>query len=124
MSGSLNRATLIGHCGADPELRSLKDGKRVAHVSIATSQKFKNKLGVQEERTEWHRVVIFAEHIVGVVEKYVRKGDLIFVEGELRSRKWTDKDGVDRWTSEIVLPQFGATLILLERAPAKESAAA
>lgn len=114
MSAGLNKVTLIGHVGADPDVRSLAGGGRLAGFSLATSQSWRDRAsGERRERTEWHRVVVFAEGLVGVVERYVRKGSRLYLEGELRTRKWQDRAGADRWTTEVVLTGFSATLLLL-----------
>jgi single-strand DNA-binding protein len=114
---SLNKAMLIGNVGRDPEIVALKDGNRVAHMSLATSRRWRDKLtGETRERTEWHRIVIFSDKIVELVEKYVRKGGRIFVEGEIQTRKWKDQSGQDRQTTEIVLQGYDASIILLDRA--------
>ena len=99
---SVNKVILIGHCGKDPEVRHLQSGDAIANVSIATSERYKNKTtGVTEEQTEWHRIVFFGK-VAGVVEQYVRKGDAIYIEGKLRTRKWADKNGIERYTTEIL----------------------
>lgn len=113
MAGSLNRVSLIGNCGADPEIRSVGDG-RVANLRIATSESWKDKnTGEKKERTEWHSVVVWNDGLVGVIEKYVSKGSKVYVEGELQTRKWQDKDGKDRYSTEVVLTGFGGKLVLL-----------
>lgn len=114
MAGSLNRATLIGHLGKDPEIRSTQDGNRIASLSLATSESWRDKhSGERKEKTEWHRISIFNENLVDVAEKYLRKGSQVFIEGKISTRKWTDKDGNDRYTTEIVLGPFGSTLTML-----------
>jgi len=119
MSGSLNRATIIGHLGQDPESRSLNNGGKVVSMSIATSESWKDRnTGEKRERTEWHRVVIFNENIGDVASKYLRKGSKVLIEGQLQTRKWTDKDNIDRYSTEIVLQGFDAKLVLLDRAHA------
>ncbi len=125
----LNRVMLIGHVGQDPDIRSTNAGARLANFSLATSERWKDKAsGERKERTEWHRVVIFNEALVGIVEQYVRKGSKLYVEGMLSTRKWTDNAGVERTSTEIVLKAFGGTIELLDRAegsgrpPAAESA--
>jgi single-strand DNA-binding protein len=116
MSGSVNKSTLIGHLGKDPEIRSFQDGGRVAHFSVATSESWKDKeSGERKERTEWHRVSIMSEGLVGVAEKYLKKGSKVYVEGKLETRKWTDRDGIERYTTEIVLRPYSGELILLDR---------
>jgi single-strand DNA-binding protein len=122
MAGSLNRAELIGHVGRDPELRSWEGEKQMATISVATSDRWKDRLtGEQRERTDWHRVAVFNEHLVDIVQKYVRKGSLIFIEGELHTRKWTDASNMERYSTEIVLSHFNARLVLLDRRPADKA---
>lgn len=111
---SLNRAQLIGNLGADPEIRRMQDGSPVASFRIATTDAWKDKAtGDKRERTEWHSVVCFGEGLCGVIEKHVRKGQKIFVEGQLSTRKWTGNDGVDRYSTEVVLRPYAGELILL-----------
>lgn len=114
MSGSLNKVELIGNLGADPEIRRLDSGQSVATLSIATSDTWKDKsTGEKRERTEWHRVVCWNEALVSVLEQYTKKGSKIFVEGQLQTRKWTDQQGVDRYSTEVVMTGFSSKLILL-----------
>lgn len=126
MSGSVNKAVILGNVGRDPEIRSTQDGSRVANLSIATSESWKDKgSGERRERTEWHRIAIFNPHLVDVAEKYLKKGDKVYLEGAFQSRKWTDKDGQERYTTEIVLQKFRGELVLLggksgDEAPAGE----
>jgi single-strand DNA-binding protein len=118
---SLNKALLIGHVGRDPEIRTLKDGSRVANISLATSHRWRDKrTGETRERTEWHRIVVFAEPIIAIVENYVRKGSRLFVEGEIQTRKWTEQSGQERLTTEIVLQGYDASIILLDRVGGEE----
>lgn len=113
MAGYLNKATIIGNVGMDPVLRDVSTSVRVANLSIATTESWKDKAtGEKKERTEWHRVVIWNDGLVGVVEKYVKKGQKVYVEGQLQTRKW-EKDGKDHYSTEIVLTGFDAKLILL-----------
>ena len=117
MSGSLNKVTLIGNLGAKPDIRFTKDGKPIANLSIATSESWLDKRsGERAQRTEWHRVVIFAEGLAKVAEKFLGKGSKVYVEGELRTRKWTDNDGIERYTTEIVLQGFNTKLVMLDGA--------
>jgi len=117
MSSSLNRAMLIGHLGQDPEIRATQSGGSVATLSLATSERWTDKAsGEKRERTEWHRVVIFNENLAEIAEKYLKKGSKVYVEGQLATRKWQDRDGHDRHTTEIVLQRFGGNLLLLDRA--------
>lgn len=123
MSGSVNKVILIGHLGADPEVRSLQGGGKVATLRIATGESWTDKAsGQRKERTEWHTVVIFGPGgsgagagLAGIAEKYLRKGSRVYVEGCLRTRKWQHKDGSDRWSTEVVCQGFGAKLLLLDR---------
>lgn len=113
----LNRAQLIGHVGQKPEIRSTQTGGRIANFSLATSERWKDRAsGEQQERTEWHRIVVFNEHLVAVVERFVGKGSKLFVEGKLQTRKWADNSGVERYTTEIVLAAYGGQIVLLDRA--------
>lgn len=115
MAGSLNRVTLIGNVGQDPEIRSFQSGGRVASFSLATSETWKDKnSGERKEKTEWHRLSVFSEGLVGVIERFVKKGSKIYVSGALETRKWQDKDGADKYTTEVVLRNFGSELILLD----------
>ena len=104
MAGSVNKVILVGNLGRDPEIRSTQDGTRVANLNLATSETWRDRAsGERKERTEWHRVVIFNDRLVELAEKYLRKGSKIYVEGQLQTRKWTDQQGQDRYTTEIVL---------------------
>ena len=115
MAGSLNRAMLIGNLGRDPEIRSFQNGGRVANLSIATSETWRDKAtGERKEKTEWHRVVIFNDKLVEVVEKYLAKGSKIFVEGQLETRKWTDQSGVERYITEVVVRPYRGSITLLD----------
>lgn len=112
----LNRASLIGRLGKDPEIREMTNGDRVASFSLATGERWKDKAsGEKKERTEWHSVVVFGP-LVQIVEKYLAKGKRVMVEGAIRTRKWQDKEGNDRWSTEIVLSGFSANLIMLDGA--------
>jgi single-strand DNA-binding protein len=113
MSG-LNKVQLIGRLGADPESRSLNNGGKVVNLRLATSESWKDKDGNRQERTEWHQVVIFNEGLGSVAERYLRKGSQCFVEGSLQTRKWTDNNGNDKYTTEIVLQKFRGELVLLD----------
>ena len=113
MSGSLNRVELIGHLGRDPEIRNTQNGKRVASMSLAVSETWKDKSGQKQEKTEWVPIVIFNDGLVGVVEKYVKKGDKLYIEGAFKTRKYTDKSGNERYTTEVVLSAYSGTLIML-----------
>ena len=115
MSGSINKVILVGNLGRDPEVAALQNGDRVVRLSIATSEKWKDKSsGEPRERTEWHRVVIFNEPVGRIAEQYLQKGSTVYLEGQLQTRKWTDQEsGQDRWTTEIVLQRFKGELTLL-----------
>ena len=115
MAGSLNKVLLIGRLGADPEIKQMVNGKSVARLSIATSNTWKDKnTGEKKEKTEWHRVVIFNEGLVNVVQQYVKKGSQVYIEGQLTTRKWKDeKSGIDRYSTEIVLLGFNSSFKIL-----------
>ena len=115
MAGSVNKVTLIGNLGRDPEVRSTQDGMKIVNLSLATSENWKDRnSGERRERTEWHRVVIFNENLARVAEQYVRKGSKIYVEGQLQTRKWTDQNGQDRYTTEVVLQRYRGELTMLD----------
>ncbi|MGD9473142.1 MAG: single-stranded DNA-binding protein [Novosphingobium sp.] len=117
MAGSLNKVMLIGNLGADPEIRSFQNGGKVCNLRIATSEQWKDRnTGERQERTEWHNVAVFSEGLVNVCERYLRKGSKVFVEGQLRTRKWQDQSGNDRYTTEVVLQGFNGTLTMLDGA--------
>jgi single-strand DNA-binding protein len=114
MAGSVNKVILIGNLGADPEIRSLNSGDRVANLRIATSESWKDKQsGERKEKTEWHQVVVFNDNIVKVCEDYLRKGSKVYVEGAIQTRKWQDKDGAERYSTEIVVQKFRGELTML-----------
>ena len=115
MAGSLNKVILIGRLGADPEIKQMANGKSVARFNIATSNTWKDKnTGEKKEKTEWHRVVIFNEGLVNVVQQYVKKGAQVYIEGQLTTRKWKDeKSGVDRYSTEVVLQGFNSSFKIL-----------
>ena len=115
MAGSLNKVQLIGRLGADPEIKQMVNGKNIARLSIATSQSWKDKsTGERKEKTEWHRVVIFNEGLVNVVQQYVKKGAQVYIEGQLTTRKWKDeKSGVDRYSTEVILQGFNSSFKIL-----------
>ena len=116
MAGSVNKVILLGNLGRDPEIRSMQSGSKMATLSLATSQTWKDRnSGERRERTEWHRVVIFSEQLVRVAESYLRKGSSIYIEGELQTRKWTDQQGVEKYTTEVVLNQFRSELQMIGR---------
>jgi single-strand DNA-binding protein len=115
MAGSVNKVILVGNLGRDPEIRSTQDGTRVANLSVATSESWRDKSsGERKERTEWHRVAIFNEKLVEIAEKYLRKGSKIYVEGALQTRKWTDQSGQEKYTTEVVLQRFRGELTMLD----------
>ena len=117
MAGSVNKVILIGNLGQDPEVKSFQNGGRIANLRIATSENWKDKnTGERKERTEWHSVVLQSEGLVGVAERYLRKGSKVYIEGSLRTRKWQDKDGQDRYSTEVVLQGFNSALTMLDRA--------
>jgi len=115
MAGSVNKVILVGNLGRDPEIRSTQDGTRVANLSLATSESWRDKnSGERRERTEWHRVVVFNDRIVDVCEKYLKKGSKIYIEGALQTRKWTDQSGAEKYTTEVVLQKFRGELTMLD----------
>jgi single-strand DNA-binding protein len=117
MAGSVNKVILVGNLGRDPEIRSTQDGLRIANLNLATSESWRDRnSGERKERTEWHRVVIFNENLVGIAEKYLRKGSKIYVEGALQTRKWTDNAGVEKYSTEVVLQRFRGELTMLDGA--------
>ena len=111
---SLNKVTLIGRVGKDPEINTSKAGKKLASFSLATSEHWKDKQGQKQEKTEWHNIVIYNENIAKIIENYVKKGSQIYIEGALQTRKWQDKEGKDRYTTEVVLQDFRGQIILLD----------
>lgn len=112
--GSLNKVMLIGNIGRDPEVRTTNDGKQIANLSLATTDRWKDSGGAQQEKTEWHKVVVFG-NLADVVQKYVKKGDPVYFEGKLQTRKWTDKDGQEKYTTEVVVDQRGVMQMLGSR---------
>lgn len=115
MAGSVNKVILIGNLGADPEIRSLNSGDRVANLRLATSETWRDRgTGERREKTEWHRVVVFNENIVKVCEQYLRKGSKVYVEGALQTRKYQDQSGAERFSTEIVLQKFRGELTMLD----------
>ena len=114
MSGSVNKVILLGNLGRDPEVRSTQDGMKIVNLNIATSERWKDRnSGDQRERTEWHRVVIFNENLARIAEQYLRKGSTVYLEGQLQTRKWTDQQGVEKYTTEVVLQRYRGELTLL-----------
>lgn len=118
MAGSVNKVILVGNLGRDPEVRSFPNGGKVCNLRIATSESWKDRTsGEKKERTEWHTVAIFSEGLAGVAERYLRKGSKVYLEGQLRTRKWQDQQGNDRYSTEVVLQGPGAVLTMLDGAP-------
>ncbi|MBS0297722.1 MAG: single-stranded DNA-binding protein [Proteobacteria bacterium] len=114
MAGSVNKVILVGNLGRDPEVRTLNSGDRVANLRIATSESWRDKsTGERKEKTEWHQVVIFNDNLVKVAENYLRKGSTVYIEGSLQTRKWTDQQGVEKYSTEIVLQKFRGELTML-----------
>lgn len=118
MAGSVNKVILIGSLGRDPDIRSMNNGDRVAGLSVATSESWKDKsTGEKKEKTEWHRVSIFNEHLVKVCENYLAKGSTVYLEGQLQTRKWTDQAGVEKFSTEVILQRFDGKLTILSGKP-------
>ena len=114
MAGSINKVILVGNLGRDPEVRATQDGSKIVNLSLATSERWKDRnTGEQRERTEWHRVVIFNENLGRIAEQYLRKGSTCYIEGQLQTRKWTDQQGVEKYTTEVVLQRYRGELTLL-----------
>lgn len=115
MAGSINKVILIGNVGRDPEVRAMQDGSKVVSFSIATSEFWKDKVsGERRERTEWHRIVVFNPNLSDVCEKYLKKGSKVYIEGQLQTRKWQDQAGVERYTTEVIIPRFRGELTMLD----------
>ncbi len=115
MAGSVNKVILIGHLGRDPEVHSTQDGRKIVNLSLATSESWKDKhSGERREKTEWHRVVIFNERLSEVAQRYLKKGSKVYLEGALQTRKYTDRGGAEKYTTEVVLQQFRGELTLLD----------
>ena len=118
MAGSVNKVIIVGNLGADPEVKSFQNGGKVCNLRIATSESWKDKnTGEKQERTEWHSVAIFSEGLAGVAERFLRKGSKVYIEGQLRTRKWQDASGNDRYSTEVVLQGPGSVLTMLDGAP-------
>lgn len=112
---SVNKVILVGNLGKDPEVRRTQDGKPIVNMTVATSESWRDKqTGERKEKTEWHRVVIFNEGLAKVAEQYLKKGSKVYLEGQLQTRKWTDKDGVEKYSTEVVLQGFGGSLVMLD----------
>lgn len=115
MAGSVNKVILVGNLGKDPEVRTMNDGNKIVSFSVATGESWKDKAtGERKEKTEWHKVVIFNEQLGKVAESYLRKGAKVYVEGQLQTRKWQNKEGVDQYTTEVVLQRFRGELTMLD----------
>lgn len=119
---SVNKCIVVGNLGRDPEIRTTQTGTKIANLSVATSERWKDKTsGNTQERTEWHRVAIFNERLVDVAEKYLRKGSKVYIEGQLQTRKWTDQAGTEKYTTEIVLGAYRGELVMLDGKPQDEA---
>ena len=115
MSGSVNKVILVGNLGRDPEVRSMSSGDPVVNLSLATSERWTDRSsGERREKTEWHRVVVFDERLCDVAQKYLRKGSKLYIEGQLQTRKWTNQQGVEKYSTEVVLRRFNSTLTMLD----------
>jgi single-strand DNA-binding protein len=116
MAGSVNKVILVGNLGKDPEIRRTQDGRPIANLSVATSETWRDKAtGERKEKTEWHRVVIFNEGLCRIAEQYLKKGAKVYLEGQLQTRKWQDKDGQDKYSTEVVLQGFNSQLTMLDK---------
>lgn len=119
---SLNKVTLIGNVGQDPEIRATQDGREIANFSLATTENWKDKnTGERQSKTEWHRIVVFSQGLVGVIKNYVKKGSKLYIEGALQTRKWTDKSGIEKYTTEIVLQNYNSNLQILNFTNSQDS---
>lgn len=117
MAGSVNKVILVGNLGRDPEIRFTQSGQKIANMSVATSETWRDKQsGERREKTEWHRVVVFDERLADIVEKYIKKGSKVYLEGSLQTRKWTGNDGIEKYTTEVVLQRFSGVLTMLDSA--------
>jgi len=115
MAGSVNKVILVGNLGRDPEVRFSQSGQKIVNMSIATSETWKDKQsGDRKEKTEWHRVVVFDERLADVCERYLKKGSKVYLEGSLQTRKWTGNDGIEKYTTEVVLPRFNGVMTMLD----------
>lgn len=112
---SVNKVILVGNLGQDPEIRSTSDGREIANFSVATSENWKDKsTGERKEKTEWHRVVVFSPGLVGIIKNYVKKGSKLYIEGQLQTRKWSDSNGVDKYTTEVVLQNYNSSMQIID----------
>ena len=115
MSGSVNKVILVGNLGREPEIRAMQSGDKVCNLSVATSERWRDRnTGDMNEKTEWHRVVVFDQKLIEVAEKYLNKGSKIFIEGQLQTRKWTDQSGQEKYTTEVVLQRFRGEMVMLD----------
>ena len=115
MANSLNKVTLVGNIGRDPEVRSFQNGSKVCNLSLATSERWKDKeTNEPKEKTEWHRIVVFNDKLVEIIEKYVHKGSKVYIEGQLETRKWTDSSGTEKYSTEVVLRPYRGEIIFLD----------
>jgi single-strand DNA-binding protein len=115
MAGSVNKVILIGNLGQDPEIRATQDGREIANLSLATTESWKDKnTGERKDKTEWHRIVVFNEGLVRVAKNYLKKGAKVYIEGQLQTRKWTDQQGIEKYSTEVVLQNYNGTLTMLE----------
>lgn len=115
MAGNLNKVLLIGNVGKDPEIRSTQDGREIANIVLATSETWKDKAtGEKKEKTEWHRVVVFSEGLVGIVKNYIKKGTKLYIEGAMKTRKWTDTSGQEKYTTEVILQGYNSAITILD----------
>ena len=115
MAGSVNKVILVGNLGRDPEIRTTQDGKEIANLTLATSESWRDRnTGERREKTEWHRIVVFNDGLIGVIKNYLHKGSKIYIEGALQTRKWTDQSGAEKYSTEVVLQGFGSTLTMLD----------
>ena len=122
MAGSINKVLLVGNIGQDPQVRTMQSGQKVVSFSLATSDRWRDRQsGEQKEQTEWHRIVIFSPNLVEVAERMLQKGTKLYIEGTLRTRKWQNQQGVDTYTTEVVLNQFNGTMVILSGAKAVDS---
>jgi len=114
MAGSVNKVILVGNLGKDPEIRTTPSGDKIANLTVATSESWRDKAsGERKEKTEWHRVVVFNDNLTKVCENYLKKGSTVYLEGKLQTRKWTDQSGVEKYSTEVVLDRFGGVLTML-----------
>jgi single-strand DNA-binding protein len=122
MAGSVNKVILVGNLGKDPEIRAFQNGGRVASFSVATSESWKDKAtGEKKDRTEWHRISVLNDKLIEIVERYIKKGSKVYIEGQLETRKWTDKDGQEKYSTEVVLRPFRGEITMLDSANGNRS---